>query len=458
MAAAGSAAARPGGAPPVLWSVVEESLDEADFLWRRREAALAAHDQTPAGVEFRIEERLLGAIEGLCVPGDAAVDRLLAPALEAGEPSMVAVAAQALAVGETAAGIDCLTAAFLRASGARLQALRRGLELTPLAGPYLRLAASTNDAPDAVRAAFLEACAFRGLPLEPRLGERLTSASPELQRAAARLLRHAPPAMRSEWLPHALELVDRRAREAAVETALIVGARSAWGACRELAVADINPSGAMLLPLAMVGTAHDHQLALAALAQGARRREALWAIGFGGRRAGADACVDLLAQEVDAREVRLAAESFCAITGLDLRDAGLAASAPASESDEPPAFEDEDLDADLVPREEDRLPVPDVSGLIRWWNRNRSRFDADARYLRGCPVGVGPLVDALAKGPMRRRRPLAFELAVRTQGRVQLETGALIADQRRCLATTGAASSAGAIGRRASETSVGARR
>jgi hypothetical protein len=40
----------------------------------------------------------------------------------------------------------------------------------------------------------------------------------------------------------------------------------------------------------------------------------------------------------------------------------------------------------------------------------------------------------LAQGPMRRRRGLAIEVAIRTRGRVQVETRALTARQRAELA------------------------
>ena len=133
--------------PPVSWSLVEESLDEAEFLWSWREAALDAHDETPDGVEQRIEDRLQGAIEGLCVPAPSEVDRLLrllAPALERGEPAIVAVAAHALLAGGSGEGFDCFAASFWDASGARLQSLRRGLELIPAAAPYLGLIAASR--------------------------------------------------------------------------------------------------------------------------------------------------------------------------------------------------------------------------------------------------------------------------------------------------------------------------
>ena len=435
-------------APPVSWSIVEESLDEAEFLWSWREAALDAHDERPEGVDRRIEDRLQGAIEGLCVPGEAHIDRLLrllAPALDRGEPAIVAVAAHALLAGGTGEGFDCFAAAFWGATGSRLESLRRGLELIPSSSSYLGLVAPSRDAPDVARAAFLDACAFRGLPLETRAGELITSACPELQRAAARLLRHAPRVVADEHLARALDGSDLQAREIAVESGLIVGMPEAWAVARALAGAEVGGSAAMLLALAMLGSAADHGRVVEGLGRPSRQRDAIWALGFGGRRSGADACIDLLAQQCHAP---LAAEAFCAITGLDLAVAGLVEPRPTpDEDDESPPFEDEDLADALVPRAEERLPEPDVPGLIRWWNQNRGRFDPGVRYLGGRPTGLRSLVDALADGPMRRRRPIAFELAVRTRGQLQIETRAFIAEQRRRLASFAGECDAKLLGR-----------
>lgn len=421
--------------PPVSWSLVEESLDEAEFLWSWREAALEAHDETPDGVEQRIEDRLQGAIEGLCIPGPSEIDRLLrllAPALDRGEPAIVAVAAHALLAGGSAEGFDCFAAAFWGASGARLESLRRGLELISTAAPHLGLLAPSREAPAAARAAFLAACAFRGLPIEPRVDELVGSANVELQREAARLLRHAPRTVADEPLTRALGATDARARELAIESGLILGLPEAWRVGRSLALADVNGSGALLPAVAMLGAPADHDGVLRLLGRPQRQRDAIWALGFAGRRSGADACVDLLAQE---RHVGLAVEAFCAITGLDLAGAGLIAPRTAAgQEDDSPLFEDDDLDSVLVPRAEERLPEPDVSGVIRWWNQNRARFDPDVRYLAGQPHSPQRLAGVLATGPMRRRAPIAFELAVRTHGCLQVEPRAFIADQLRQLA------------------------
>jgi uncharacterized protein (TIGR02270 family) len=419
--------------PPVSWSLVEESLDEAEFLWSWREAALDAHDETPDGVEQRIEDRLQGAIDGLCVPGPSEIDRLLrllAPALDRGEPAIVAVAAHALLAGGTGEGFDCVAAALRGASGARLESLRRGLELIPAAAPYLGLIAPSREATDEARAAFLEACAFRGLPIEPHMGELVASASRELRCAAARLLRHAPRTVAEEPLTRAFGCADVRAREIAVESGLVLGLPESWCVGRALALTDVSGSAALLPALAMLGNAADHDGVVRMLGRPERQREAIWALGFGGRRSGADACLDLLAQQ---RHTGLAAEAFCAITGLDLVGAGLLAPRAGDDGEAPP-FEDDDLDAALAPRAEERLPQPEVSGVIRWWNGHRARFDPGVRYLGGQPITLQRLAGALTDGPMRRRAPIAFELAVRTRGRLQVQTRDFLGEQRRRLA------------------------
>jgi uncharacterized protein (TIGR02270 family) len=426
----GLAVVTPPPAALVFWDIVEESFDEAEFLWGRRDAALEAHDRTLAQVEIWIEERLLGALEGLCVAGPAAVDRMLAPTLEGDDCSRIAASAYALLSGGTAEGAEAFTSAFIHAAGTKLAALRRGLELVADGRVHLALAASVKGSSPAVHAAFLDACAFRGLAVSPDFGNLLASASADIQKAAARLLRFAPAPVQREWLARALNLKDRAAHEVAVETGLVAGFPGTWALCCDLAGAQIWGSAAMLLLAAMLGSERDHKMVLAALATEGLQRDAIWALGLGGRRSGADACVELLAQD---RHVKLAAEAFCAITGLDLSAAGLVAP-PVPEADEPIAFEQEDLDADLEPRPEELLPTPDVGGVIRWWNQQRPHFDGDSRYMGGRPASFDLLYGTLVNGPMRRRHAAAVEMAIRTEGRIQVQTRALVPTQRRQMA------------------------
>lgn len=415
--------------PPVAWSIVEESGDEAEFLWQRRDAMLDAPDRTLSDVETWAEERLLGALDGLVVAGEAGVDRVLGPMLASDESARVSVSAWALLSIGSATAVDVFRSAFLSATGARLTALRCGLELIPAAIPAL--GPSTQGASPVVLAAYLEACAFaRRSPDGQDLVGLLASRSVEIQRAVAYGLRFAPTAVQQACYPVILTLSDPEARSLAVESYVVAGFPQAKDGCRMLAAAEVRGCARMLLLLAMVGSLSDHKVVVKALGKEARQRDAIWALGFGGRRDGADACIELLAQK---RHVRLAAEAFCAITGLDLDANGLVV-APAPEPDEPVSFEEDDLDANLEPQPEDALPMPAVDGVIAWWNQHRPRFDASARYLGGRPADLNVLHDLLTRGPTRRRHALALEMAVRSAGRLQVETRTLVPEQRRQLA------------------------
>jgi uncharacterized protein (TIGR02270 family) len=420
--------AQRAGSPLVSWAIFEESLDEAEFLWQRRDGILVAHDQTLGDLEIWNEDRLQGAVAGLLVAGEAGLARVLGPGLGSEEPARAAVCAHALLASGLAMGGELFTSAFLQAADARLLSLRRGLELLPDA--ITALASAARAAPPPAHAAYLEACAFQRRAFGQELGDLLVSRDASVQRAAARLLRFVDGNTRQACQGAALGLNDAEARDLAVESLLIAGLPQARGACRELATAQINASACMLLLLAMLGTADEHKLVLAALGNEARQPAAIWALGFGGRREGADACIDLLTQ---GRHEKLATEAFCAITGLDLGAAGLLAS-PPPEADEPISFEDDNLDADLAPKPEERLPMPEISGVVRWWNQQRGRFAEPARYLAGRPFTVELLHHLLLHGPMRRRPALALELAARTQGRVQVETRAWASEQRLQLA------------------------
>jgi len=410
--------------PPVFWSIVEESLDEAEFLWHRRRQMLAAHDQTLDTVEKWVEDRLMGALDGLTVGGEAGITLVLGPALGSEEPSRVAVAAYALLASGIPQAGEAFRTAFLSCPPERLTALRRGLELVPVAVDAL--APVMKDRSPAVVAAFLEACAFQRKTAGQEIRALVASPNVEVQRAAARLLRFAPRPVQEACYAYALGLPDPEARDWAVESNLIAGFPQAQAVCRDLAGAELHASARMLLLLAMIGSAADQKIVVAALGDEARQASALWALGFGGRREGADSCIEMLAQE---RQVKLAAEAFCAITGLDLEAAGLTVPTPP-ESDELIAFEQEDLDADLEPKPEDLLPMPDIAGVIAWWNKQRSRFDGEARFQAGRPATTEVVQELLANGPTRRRHAWAVELAIRTQGRVQVETWAFVPDQR----------------------------
>jgi uncharacterized protein (TIGR02270 family) len=136
----------------------------------------------------------------------------------------------------------------------------------------------------------------------------------------------------------------------------------------------------------------------------------------------------------DPKLARSAGEAYSAITGVDLVRDGLAAPEP-SDAESPPPFAADALDADLVPKPRDMWPLPDVDAVRRHWESIKPRYTAGARHLRGRPVDLNGLVEAVEHGPMLRRPDLIVELSVRTSGQYDMEPRAFARMQRSMMAS-----------------------
>ncbi|WNG13776.1 hypothetical protein [Cystobacter fuscus] len=153
-----------------------------------------------------------------------------------------------------------------------------------------------------------------------------------------------------------------------------------------------------------------------------------------GRVAAANACLSYLG-DGNKLVARLAAEAFCAITGLVLENDYLAE--PKPESEEPIPLEEEDLDASLVPTPEEALPLANPEQVEEWWRDAQKGFSQNGRYLYGKPFEATWFLQVLARAPMRRRHVLALELAVRTRGQLWLEPRDTVARQFRRMKALG---------------------
>jgi uncharacterized protein (TIGR02270 family) len=215
----------------------------------------------------------------------------------------------------------------------------------------------------------------------------------------------------------ALESSDAAVRDAAIEIGLMHGMQSAWNTARNIVKSGALGNGTALFALAMSGETSDLNYLLSALSNEEHRAVALFAIGFSGCAQAAQACLEYIN---DSKMARIAGEAFSAITGLQIQDEFCQEEEP--KSTKLIALEDDDLDADLVPGPEMNLPIPNTAGVEQWWNKNRKRFDPALRYINGLPLNGSALIDAFRSATMRRRRALAFEIAVRSRGEMQIET------------------------------------
>lgn len=106
---------------------------------------------------------------------------------------------------------------------------------------------------------------------------------------------------------------------------------------------------------------------------------------------------------------RAAGEAFSFITGLDLAYEDL-------ERDWPEGFEagptESAADEDVAMDRDENLPWPDPDLIRAWWQRNGGRFAQGTRYLRGQPISLQTLQEALRLGMQRVRIAAALELAL----------------------------------------------
>lgn len=110
----------------------------------------------------------------------------------------------------------------------------------------------------------------------------------------------------------------------------------------------------------------------------------------------------LIAMMSDQEHARIAAESFCTITGVNLADEKLEAPAPMSETENDDSPDDPD----------EFLPWPDVTRVAAWWDRNGARFNPGTRYLLGKPITVEQLQWALRNANQKIRHGAALELSM----------------------------------------------
>jgi len=417
--------------PVPLFRWVESSLDEAEYLWRCWERDLATHDRDLAGLSRWVEGRLLGSLEGLRLGVESALDTLLRPALDANDPFRATAAAYALATETSAAGYDALMEALRGAPPERLVGLRRAVELAHSELLVFRLERDLEPLSSPIAAALIDAHVFQQRAPNALLAQALVSSDPMLRAAGLRALRFEKGQVGGE-LANALASSDLEVSDAAMESGLWRGDAEAWAYCLHSSIQPIPRPRSRLL-LALLGSEQRQMPLVDALALESTRREALFALGFAGTRQAAEASLFAMNQPELAP---LAAEAFCAITGLDLEQHGFTLPVRAAPV-EPIPFEEEDLDGHLVPQPDELLPMPDVARVAKWWRQHEREFSSGPRYLRGRTLTLERLQDALHTEPMRRRHAIALELAVRTRGACNVQTRTFTLEQRRQLACLG---------------------
>lgn len=415
--------------------IVEENLDEAAFLWGRWEAELGSLTRNLDEIWSWTEDRLSGTIDGLLVARGELFARVIERALSLKDLAFHTVAAHVLTVVSDGAARPQLATLLCEAQGASLAAMLRGIEVAHLDGTFSTVTRALLKKGPQHCAALARIKGFQRAPLGDELRAAWESDTVPEQVTALRAAAFVAEPDVTAWVERGLAHDSPAVRLAAIETGIRQRQRVAWAAAREWAQSGDAGSAALLRLLAIFGKAPEHQVVYAALADEGSARAAFWALGHVGTREAIEHC---LAAMQDPARARLAGEAYAAITGIDLARERLTSREPDDAPSLPP-FEEDELDADLVPHREELWPLPDAAACEEHWRRIGASYAPHTRYVRGAPFDLSVLMAAIDKGPMLRRGDYALELFVRTSGACDVETRAATATQRRMIASARAA-------------------
>ncbi|WAM26718.1 TIGR02270 family protein [Myxococcus sp. NMCA1] len=411
---------------------MQEHLDEAAFHWRQRERALASWEESLEEIAEGDEARLLAHVEGLVIGGAPVARRLLLPALEGEDLWQVGPAALALLGSEGDASLALLLRELIEGPEESRPEIRRALEFSGRSRSEALLLPQVARVGPEAQAMLLEVLAAwqadPGSALPRTLG---ADDAPALWVAALRSARFTARPVAEGFVRQGLAHAEDSVRCAALETGLILGLREPWQACRRLVGAPDEAGRLARLALALGGEPADVKLLLKAAEEWRLREDALWALGFSGRRAAAEALVNVMQREEAGS--RLAAESLAIITGLDLTE-HLLMDEP---DDEAPSSAEEGTGDTGAATGAWRVPPPPgrvrSASVCAWWQKAQTRFDERGRFVRGAPWSPAAVFAELTRGPACLRPVWALELAVRTRGGLQVATSARAAFQLRQL-------------------------
>ena len=416
--------------------LVEESFDEAAFLWRRWENELASLTRNLDEVWSWTEDRLHGALDGVRVGGTSAIE-LAKTALLGDEIDRITVGTAVLGSSTEQPAIEIVAAALTEAKGDKLNAMLRGLELLGSDQTLRAVATVLKSTNPMFSAALCRLKMFRRVAPGDEVAMAFMSKNPAAQVEAIRAARLVTSGAADEWIAAALQSEDAAVRYAGVESGVCMRMTQAWDAATRFAGQRDLMAGPYLNLLALFGAAAEHEVVFNALRIPGLQPAAIWALGHIGTVRAAEACIAGMQHEPLGRAC---GEAYCWMTGADLARDRLAIDETPADA---PAFEDDDLEANLVPSPESLWPQPDPDAVRKHWLKLGADWGATVRHVRGKPATGDVLLEAIESGPMLRRPDLVLQLRVKTRGRYDVETRAFAPRQRQMMAAGRSAAEGG---------------
>jgi uncharacterized protein (TIGR02270 family) len=405
----------------ILIDILEEHLEEADFLFQQRENALSDRVYDLDGLA-ELEERLLAHLDGLLL-GEKEAWKLLEPKLAGGELGACFAAAFVALESGDATRIALVQKTFFEAEETVLEGIRHALRHTSVDVEKM-IRPLFNSGQGAVRAAAIEVAGFRRMPLETKLLHAgLTGKEPLVIAASLTAVGRLRIFDLKNEVETLLESDAPPIRLAALRAGRLLNSEKALIRCRKSVLEQSEEAGEALFLLGLAGRAEDGSLLVNAVNGGGLARNAVTSLGLLGRVAAVDILIQCLA---DSKLARLAGQAICTLTGVDLEKEKLVA--PKAEAQTEADEDDFEVDPD------EGLLIPDPAKMESWWRKNASRLDKKIRYRKGLPYSPPLLIDLLRAGTLPERHHAAMELVLSDPARSFLETHAFAGRQGREMA------------------------
>jgi uncharacterized protein (TIGR02270 family) len=393
----------PATAPRLTYlpDLLEEHIEEVEFLWAQREAALTSPRQTRRDLAH-CDERIQAHVQGILAAGEHAPP-LLEKRLASDDANAVFAGAYPLLRSGSAAA-DRIFEAFSSAEGPRLNGLKRALAFGAPAATMPQIRALLPSGPPAVAAAAAEILAFhRQFGADPgRLLLLLRDEDAAVRRQAWRVAGYLGIPLDAKLYASAVRDEDAAVREAGLLAAAWSRLPGALALTRQISQAPTVDNLPELRLLAVLGGAEDlprirHLATMAAL--GPARFGIVAAFGH-------PSLVDILVAEManpDPATAVAAGEAFTRITGHVVAS-GERVKVPPEGGGPSDEFEAEFQDEVL-------LPAPELARTH--WEKVKPQFAGAVRLARGLDLSRGATPEALATIDLQSR----FQAALR--GRFQ---------------------------------------
>jgi len=408
------------GADAVLWEVIAEHVAEAEFAYTQITYAAQRSQHTLISLAAGPERRLLAHLNGLAVaPLCVREQTLLKPLQRPRNAQLTWLTVLCLAL----IARKCTSAVWgaLRSAEAVVREAAEaalGWSAAPGLDAQVALLSSTARDPQLLAAA-LRLAARRGLTLNG-VHALMSSYDDEVAAAAAAAARWAPCPQHRQALEALLDHPAPRVREAAMLAALTHGSHIARAVCARWAARSCAQHPQAALWLALTREPDAAPLLIELLDDPHRRADALFALGYAGQLSAIPHLLVATSQGSDHCK-KLAGEAFFILTGYRQNPAPPPHAPIYVES--LPELERDDLDADLIPKPVDELPLPDPSTLAAHWQRHAASMPAGPT-LAGQPWTLHHALAFLRDAPLRRRHPVATWLALHSQGHAHVDTHA----------------------------------